>query len=67
MVSAGLTALMLDLNSRCVPGSLVCILYLHVTSGAAKYDFYVGTMRIAARESDTVGLRDFHCSAQRSH
>ena len=44
---------------------LVYILYLRVTSGAARYGFYVGTMRIATQESDTVGLRDFHSSAQR--
>lgn len=43
-------------KSQHVPEQAVYVLHLCMTSGTAKYDFHVGTMGIATRGSDTVGL-----------
>lgn len=67
MASPGPASLILRFKSQHVPEQPVYVLHLCVTSGTAKYDFHVGTMGIATRGSDTVGLRDFHSCAQRSH
>lgn len=47
MASPSLASLILHFKSQHVPERAVYILHLSVTSGTAKYDFHVGTMRIA--------------------